>query len=404
MKLRNIVIGAVAAAAIGGAVWVSVQPDVVPVDMVEVASGPMEVTVNADGRTEVRDVYDVAAPVAGKVARAPVPVGARVIGGETVVARIEPGEPAFLDERARAQADAAVAQAEAALALSRAQTAAAEADLNNAQRALNRVFDLNARGTAPDAQVEQAETALNVAAAQLDSAHATEEMRQSELRAAKAVLIEPGQKSDPGAIDCCIEITAPVSGTVLSITSSSARPVTAGTTLLSIGPTDDLEIVVELLSTEAVRLDAGAPAHIERWGGDRSLVAEVREIEPAAFTKTSALGIEEQRVRVILEFAEGEEVPPLGHNFRVYARIVEWSSEDTLQVPISALFREGADWAVFVVREGAAVLTPVEIGRRNSDVAQVTGGVDAGDVVITHPSDRVAGGVLVQAREVADPG
>ncbi|MBV7378025.1 efflux RND transporter periplasmic adaptor subunit [Maritimibacter dapengensis] len=402
MKLRTFVIGTVALAAIGGAVWVSIQPEVIPVDMTTVGSGPMEVTVNADGRTEVRDVYEVAAPVAGKVLRAPVAVGQRVVQGETVVARIEPGEPAFLDERARAQAEASVAQAEAALALSRAQTASAEADLNNAQRNLNRVFDLHGRGTAPDAQLEQAETALNVAAAQLDSAHATEEMRASELTAAKAVLIEPGQRERNGDGECCIEIKAPVSGTVLSVASVSARPVQAGTTLLSIGPTEDLEIVVELLSTDAVRLAPGAPAHIERWGGARALEAVVREIEPAAFTKVSALGIEEQRVRVILEFAEGQEVPPLGHNFRVYARVVEWAAEDTLQVPISALFRDGGDWAVFVVEGDTARLARLEVGRRNPDVAQVTGGLLEGAVVITHPSDRVGDGVLVTAREEAE--
>lgn len=399
MKLRNIVILGAAALAVGGAVWVSLQPEVVPVDMVEVGSGPMEVTVNADGRTEVRDVYEVAAPVAGKVLRSPVAVGERVEAGKTVVARIEPGEPAFLDERALAQAEAAVAQAEAALALARAQTAASEADLGNAQRRLNRVFDLYERGTVAEAELDQAETALNVAAAQLDSAHATEEMRQSELLAAKAVLISPGQREEADEETCCIDITAPVSGSVLSIASMSARPVAAGTTLLSIGPTSDLRIVVELLSTDAVRLSPGAPAHIERWGGEGELGAVVKEIEPAAFTKVSALGIEEQRVRVILEFDEATEVPALGHNFRVYARIVEWSAPDTLQVPISALFREGDAWAVFTVEAGVAVLTPVEVGRRNSEVAQVLGGLEAGSQVITHPSDRVADGVLVAARD-----
>jgi HlyD family secretion protein len=398
MKLRNIVIGAVAVAAIGGAVWVSMQPEVVPVDMAEVTSGPMEVTVNADGTTRVRDVYEVAAPVSGTMARAPVAVGDRVVEGETVVARIEPGEPAFLDERARKQAEAAVAQAQAALALSRTQITVAEADLNNAQRQLNRVFDLHERGTAPDAALEDAETAVDVAAAQLDSAHATADMRVSELAAARAVLTQPGERNVAEAEACCVDLKAPVSGTVLSVASTSARPVTAGTTLLSIGPTDDLEIVVELLSTDAVRLSKGAPAHIERWGGAGALAAEVREIEPAAFTKISALGIEEQRVRVVLDFAEAQEVPALGHNFRVYARIVEWSADDTLRVPISALFREGDDWAVFTVEGDTARLTPVEIGQRNADEAQVLSGLAAGDIVITHPSDRIADGVLIEPR------
>ncbi|WP_138423488.1 efflux RND transporter periplasmic adaptor subunit [Maritimibacter alexandrii] len=398
MKLRTIVIGAVAVAAIGGAVWVSMQPEIVPVDMAEVTAGPMEVTVNADGTTRVRDVFEVAAPVSGTVGRSPVKVGDTVIKGETVIARIEPGEPAFLDERARKQAEAAVAQAEAALALAKTQITVAEADLNNAQRQLNRAFDLHERGTTSDAALETAETAVDIASAQLDSAHATADMRMSEVAAARAVLTQPGERTLDEEEACCVDIRAPVSGKVLSVTSTSARPVTAGTTLLTIGPTDDLEIVVELLSTDAVRLAAGAPAHIERWGGDMALDAVVREIEPAAFTKVSALGIEEQRVRVVLDFADGVDVPPLGHNFRVYARIVEWSADNALRLPISALFRDGADWAVFVVRDGTAHLTSIDIGQRNSDEAEVLSGLEAGDRVITHPSDRVAQGTLVEAR------
>lgn len=398
MKLRTIVIGAVAVAAIGGAVWVSMQPEIVPVDMAEVTAGPMEVTVNADGTTRVRDVFEVAAPVSGTVGRSPVKVGDAVIKGETVIARIEPGEPAFLDERARKQAEAAVAQAEAALALAKTQITVAEADLNNAQRQLNRAFDLHERGTTSDAALETAETAVDIASAQLDSAHATADMRMSEVAAARAVLTQPGERTLDEEEACCVDIRAPVSGKVLSVASTSARPVTAGTTLLTIGPTDDLEIVVELLSTDAVRLAAGAPAHIERWGGDTALDAVVREIEPAAFTKVSALGIEEQRVRVVLDFADGVDVPPLGHNFRVYARIVEWSADNALRLPISALFRDGADWAVFVVRDGTAHLTPIDIGQRNSDEAEVLSGLEAGDKVITHPSDRVTQGTLVEAR------
>ncbi len=398
MKLRTIVIGAVAVAAIGGAVWVSMQPEIVPVDMAEVTAGPMEVTVNADGTTRVRDVFEVAAPVSGTVGPSPVKVGDTVIKGETVIARIEPGEPAFLDERARKQAEAAVAQAEAALALAKTQITVAEADLNNAQRQLNRAFDLHERGTTSDAALETAETAVDIASAQLDSAHATADMRMSEVAAARAVLTQPGERTLDEEEACCVDIRAPVSGKVLSVASTSARPVTAGTTLLTIGPTDDLEIVVELLSTDAVRLAAGAPAHIERWGGDMALDAVVREIEPAAFTKVSALGIEEQRVRVVLDFADGVDVPPLGHNFRVYARIVEWSADNALRLPISALFRDGADWAVFVVRDGTAHLTSIDIGQRNSDEAEVLSGLEAGDRVITHPSDRVAQGTLVEAR------
>jgi HlyD family secretion protein len=397
---RNIVIGAVVVAGIGAAGYQLSRPEVVPVDLAAVARGPLEVTVNADGMTRIKDVFEVSAPVSGQVLRTPVNIGDAVVAGETVVARIEPGEPAFLDERARAQAEAAVAQAEAAKLLAEASARAAEADLDSAQRQFDRVFALHERGAASDAQMDNAEVALDVAAAQFDSAHATQRMRESELVAARAVLIEPsGKDSGTDIENCCITLTAPVSGQVLSVVNASARMVSAGTPLLTIGPRNDLEITVDLLSTDAVRIAPGAQAYVERWGGDTTLAAMVTKIEPAAFTKTSALGIEEQRVKVLLDFATPpEERPSLGHNFRVYLRIVEWRGENELTVPISALFREGGDWAVFVAEAGVARLRPLDIGRRNTEIAQVLSGLDEGAQVITHPSDRIDDGVLVVDR------
>ncbi|GGD39769.1 efflux RND transporter periplasmic adaptor subunit [Sinisalibacter lacisalsi] len=400
--IRKILFGAVVVAGIGVVGWQISRPEYVPVDIATVTHAPLEVTVNADGMTRIKDVYEVSAPVSGQVLRSPVRIGDQVERGETVVARIEPGEPAFLDERARAQAAAALGQAQAALVLSEANLRAAEADMNNAQRQFDRIFSLHERGTASDSQLEQAEVALDLAAAQFDSALANRSMRESEVTAAEAVLIEPGAANSSGdeSGDCCITLTAPVSGQVLSITNESARMVAAGAPLLSIGPQNDLEITVNLLSTDAVRIAPGARAYVERWGGERALEAQVRKIEPAAFTKVSALGIEEQRVKVLLDFVTpAEERPALGHNFRVYLRIVEWRGEDVLRLPISALFRDGGDWAVFVVEDETARLTPVEIGRRNTEFAEVLGGIAEGARVITHPSDRVDDGVLVVNRE-----
>jgi len=398
IRFRNIVFGAVVLAGLGGLGYEMSKPEQVPVDIQTLATGPLEVTVNADGMTRIKDVYDVSAPVTGRVLRSPVAIGDQVVAHETVVARIEPGEPAFLDVRARAQAEATVAQARAALALAGATVRAAEADLNNAQRQFDRVLALHDRAAASDAQLEGAEVGLDVAAAQYDSAVATGKMRESQLTAAKAVLIEPDGQDAPAEADadCCISLTAPVSGQVLSVQNESARPVMAGAPLLTIGPKNDLEITVDLLSTDAVRIAPGAHAYVERWGGEAALDAKVREIEPAAFTKISALGIEEQRVKVLLNFVTpNSERPALGHNYRVYVRVVEWSGEDVLRVPISALFREDGDWAVFLVRGGKAVLAEVEIGRRNTESAEVLEGLAVGDAVITHPSDRVAEGVLV---------
>lgn len=394
-------LGLIAAAVIGiGAViYTTSQPEVVPVDMAALARGPMAVTVDADGVADIAEVYEVSAPVSGKVLRSPVTVGDQVTAGETIVARIEPGAPAFLDERARAQAEATLAQAEAGLALANSSVRTAEFDLNNAQRSLSRLHDLHERGTIPPVQLEQAELAVDLAASALDSAHATVDMRQSEVTAARAALITPSeeQASDEDA-SCCIALHAPASGTVLSLTNESTRMVSAGTPLLSIGDPSDIGVLVELLSSDAVRLTPGASASIERWGGDVALKATLTEIEPAAFTKVSALGIEEQRVRVRLSFDDAQDLPPLGQGYRVFARITEWESENALRLPISALFREGGAWSVFVVEEGAAQLRLVEIGQRNADVAEVLSGLEVGDVVITHPSDRVADGVMVEDR------
>jgi HlyD family secretion protein len=404
LSFRNIVVGALVLAGIGAAGYQISRPEVVPVDLAAVARAPLEVTVNADGMTRIKDVYEVSAPVSGQVLRTPVRIGDAVVEGETVVARIEPGEPAFLDQRARAQAEAAVAQAEAAKLLAAANLRAAEADLDSAQRQFDRVYALHERGAASDAQMDTAEVALDVAAARFDSVLATQRMRESELSAAKAVLIAPnsGSRND-GDETCCIELTAPVSGQVLSVANQSARMVAAGTPLLTIGPRNELEITVDLLSTDAVRIAAGAEAYVERWGGNTPLKAVVTEIEPAAFTKVSALGIEEQRVKVRLDFTTPpEDRPTLGHNFRVYLRIVEWRSENELTLPISALFREQGDWAVFVVEDGTARLANVEIGQRNTEIAQVLGGLNEGDRVITHPSDRVEDGVLVVDRDTLD--
>jgi len=403
--VRKIIFGAVVVAGLGAAAWQLAQPEYVPVDLATVTRGPLEVTVNGDGMTRIKDVFEVSAPVSGQVLRSPVKVGDTVQEGTTVVARIEPGEPAFLDERARAQAAAAVAQARAALVLSEANLRAAEADMNNAQRQFDRIFALHERGTASDSQLEQAEVALDLAAAQFDSALANRAMRESELAAAEAVLIEPGAKGhsvDEGG-ECCITLRAPVSGQVLSVTNESARMVAAGTPLLTIGTPNDLEITVDLLSTDAVRIAPGARAYVERWGGEEALEAVVRKIEPAGFTKVSALGIEEQRVRVLLDFTTPTEArPTLGHNFRVYLRIITWQGEDVRLVPISALFREAGDWAVFALDGETARLTPVTIGRRNTEFAEVLAGLDESDRVITHPSDRVDDGILVVDRETLE--
>ncbi|SEW26325.1 HlyD family secretion protein [Aliiroseovarius sediminilitoris] len=398
-NMRKTILAGAATVAVAGFAYIATKPEPVPVDIAAIARGPIEVTVNAEGRTRVRDVYDVSAPVAGQLARSPVSIGDMVKAGETIVARIAPGDPAFLDVRSRAQAEAAVAQAMAAVSVAEAQISLAEADLAHAQTILNRLHDLYSRGTIPQAQLDDAELGVDVAAAKLDSAHAAYDMRVAELAAQRATLIEPRDQDDPAEGDaCCIDVKAPVSGKVLTVVSESARPVLPGAPILSIGETDDLEITAEILSTDAVRLTPGAAAYVDRWGGDASLEARVRVIEPAGFTKVSALGIEEQRVRVVLDLLTPKENrAALGHGFRVFLRIVEWQGEGVI-VPLSALFRDGGDWAVFVVDGDYVALRKVELGHRNSEEAVALDGLAEGDQVVTHPGDRVADGVLVVDR------
>lgn len=404
-RWRKIVFGAVAVIGLGALIFVASRPEAVPVDLHALARGPLEVTINAEGQTRIRDIYDLSAPVTGQLDRSPVAVGDAVVAGETLVARIAPAAPAFLDDRARARAEAAVVQAQAALALARSHIAMAEADLGHAQVSLSRLVDLYARGTVPQAQLDEAELSVDLAAAKLDAAHATYDIREGELAAQKATLIEPGHAQSGGQTTgehaaCCVDLLAPVSGTVLNVAHESARMVSAGSSILSIGETRDLEIVADLLSSDAVRLSSGALAYVDRWGGDGELTARLRVVEPSGFTKVSALGIEEQRVKVLLDFDSPRAArAALGHGFRTYLRIVEWQSDDVLRVPISALFRQEGRWAAYVVHDGTAQLRAIEIDHRNDDYAEVTGGLQAGDKVITHPGDRVADGVMVVARD-----
>jgi HlyD family secretion protein len=222
-------------------------------------------------------------------------------------------------------------------------------------------------------------------------------MAEATLARARAALIGPADAAESGDV-CCVEVKAPASGHVLAIVNRSARFVQPGEPLLEIGEPGDLEIEADLLSSDAVRIAPGAAAHVERWGGP-PLAARVRRIDPAAFTKVSALGIEEQRVRVYLDFeAPAADRGALGDNFRVYVRIVEWRGEDVLQVPISALFRSGDGWAAFRVEDGRARLAAVEVGRRNAQAAEVLGGLAEGARVVAYPGDRIEAGTRVVSR------
>lgn len=389
-----LILTAACAASAAWAVW----PQPVPVDTASIGSGTLEVTVEDDGVTRVRDVYSISAPISGKMLRSPQKVGDAVVANETVVAVLQPTDPQFLDIRTQRVNQAAVDAAEAAVGLADAQVAQAKSQLVFTQADLRRATELAARQTIAERTLDKARLDNATSEATLASASATLEVRRQELESARARLIQPGQTAASDGV-CCIQVKAPVSGRVLRILAESEQVIQAGAPLIEIGDPANLELTVDLLSRDAVRVDAGAPALVENWGGD-PLNARVRRIEPAGFTKVSALGIEEQRVKVVLDFTDPRERwERLGHGFRVIVRITVWKKDDVPLVPLSSLFRSGDAWAVFTVVDGRAKRQLVDIAERNLRNARITGGLAGGDRVVLHPSDRVADDVRVAERQ-----
>ena len=401
IKPRTVITSALALVAIVGAGYFAFRPEAVPVDMVVAERAPMRQTVDADGKTRIKDIYEVSAPISGTAQRSPVEVGDLVAEGTTVVAVVQPLATGFLDTRARSQAEAAVLEAEAGLRVAESTLRQAREELNYAQSQHARVKALVSRGVSSLTQLEDAAQQQTLREAALESAVLNRDMAESALARSRAALIEPGESG--AVIDdegCCVSITAPVDGVVLDIVNVSERPVQAGTKLLSIGEPGNLEIVADILSADAVSIEPGARVLVERWGGGDRLEAEVRKIEPSAYTKVSALGIEEQRVDVTFDFVDGEIAGrKLGDGYAVFVRVITWEGDGVLQVPISTLFRNNGGWALFAAEGGVARQYTVEVGRRSGLMAEITSGIEPGLQVITHPSDRVADGVQVVNRQ-----
>lgn len=396
--LRRIVLILVVLAVVGGFVY-ALAPKPVPVDLATIDQGTVEVTVDEEGIAKIRDVYAVSAPVGGHLDRFPLEVGDPVTAGETVVAEIRPSVPAFLDARSRQELEAAVGAASAAVRLAEAELARVKAELKLAESDLTRAERLATSGTISGRALDEAVSKAEASRAQVSQSEANLALRSSELASAQARLIQPSNGDPTSAAACCVVVRAPVDGVVLKVHAESEQVVSAGALIAEVGDTGNMEVEVDLLSTDAVRVEPGAVARIEGWGGSDSLDAIVRRIEPSAFTKVSALGIEEQRVNVMLDLLDPRQIwDRLGHEFRVFVRIRIWSGDDVVRVPLAALFRNGADWSVFRVVDGKAVRTPVTVDHRNAIHAEVTDGLEAGDLVILHPSDRVEDGVTVVSR------
>ena len=399
MQLRRIIWYALLAAVLAAILVYAFRPQPVPVDLAIIERGELTVTIDGDGQTRVREVYVVSAPVSGQALRIERHVGDEVVANETLLATIQPGDPTFLDRRARAQAEAAIKTAEAASALAEAEQARAVAELEFARAELNRAEQLAKRGTVSQRDLDRAVLELRTRNAAVATAKATVEMRRFELETARAALIQPGEEGGEGdGQACCVEVYSPVDGRILRVIHESEGVVAAGAPLIEVGDAADLEIVVDLLSDDAVRVRDGAEVLIEDWGGV-TLAGKVRRVEPYAFTKISALGIEEQRVNVIIDFTD----PPgkwqgLGHGYRVDAHILDWRGEDVLKLPLGALFRDGNSWAVFIAEDGVAKLRDIEIDHGNGREAEVLNGLAEGAAVILHPGDRIFDGVRVLSR------
>lgn len=379
----------------GGFAW-ALWPKPVPVDVVVVSRGPVTVTADEEGKTRIKDVYTVSAPITGKLQRVALQAGDTVTKDESIVAIIEPSAPPLLDVRTTREQMAHVAAAKAFVVLAEAEVRASRAELQFAESELKRAEALQHTQAIAERTLERARIDVDTRAAALGRAMANAEMRKRELESAEARLLPPDD-AYAGRVpaSCCVRVRAPESGRILRLIQESEKVVEAGSPLVEIGDPGNIEIVVELLSAEAVRVPEGAEAAIEAWGGGPALKGKVRRVEPAGFTKISALGIEEQRVRVILDLAQD---PParLGHDFRVFARITVHRSDNALRVPISALYRRGDKWAVFAAERGRAGTVEIEIGERNATFAEVRNGLSEGARVIVHPSDRVADGVRVE--------
>lgn len=397
---RKLVAGTVGLALLGAFVW-GLWPQPMPVDLAPVMRGPMQGMITAQGVTRVRNPYAITAPITGAATRSPVEVGDPVTAGETVVAIIQPADPALLDARTRAQAEAAVVEAQAAVSVAESNLQQAESALDHAARQLDRSRALVESGTIPRRMFEDIETAFLTAQQARDTGRAQLELSRAALARAEAQMLGPQPIFAPngGATECCMRILAPQSGIVLAVADQSARLVQAGSPLLTIGNLDEMEIELDLLSTDAVQVPPGAKAVIERWGGEGTLAAHLRRIDPSAFTRVSALGIEEQRVRLRLDLSSPPEARKgLGDGFRVHVRLITWEADDPLQVPQAALFRHDDGWAVFVLEGDRARQRAVSIGRQAAGQAEVLAGLDQGALVVLFPSGAITDGAAITSR------
>ena len=372
----------------------------VPVDLAEAVRGPLRVTVDERGRTRVRDIYVVYAPVTGYLRRIQFRAG-DIVDSSTILAGIEPADPSFLDARSQAQAENAIDASEQSLNAARAESQSAAVQLEFSASELERIERLAEMGAESQARLDRARLEHRVAQSALAAAQSAVRMRTSELQTVRAVLVSPQTSLEREAAESqnALPLWAPATGRVLRIIRQSEGIVMAGEPLLEIGNPGNLEIVAELLSADALRVTDGAAVEIHTGNDGEILQGRVFRVEPYGFTKISALGVEEQRVNTIITLTSPpEDWEQLTHGFRVEVRIVTWEADDVLQIPIGALFRVGEEWAVLRNENGRAITTNIEVGALNSEHAEILGGLQEGDKIILYPSDTVSEGTRLSER------
>ncbi len=385
-------------AAMGGAIYLALREQPIQVDIAQAKIKPMRVTINEEGVARVRDIYTISSPISGHLDRTTLDEGEAVIANKTIIASIHPLDPPFLDERTEAELKAAVEAAKSAIMSAKAEHTHVQMAMEQAQSDYRRALELSKTNVISESKLEQTYSALKLHEALLESREAFIRLRQAELVSAQARLRQPSDNSTPNPSDteCCMHLVSPIDGVVLKVLARSEQAVAPGVPITEVGDPRNLEIAVDLLSSDAPKLRNGAKVEISDWGGENTLTARIRRIDPAAVTKISSLGIEEQRVDVILDL---ETVPEqLGHGYRVLAKLEIWSGDTVLQVPIGALFRANGSWAVFVLQDGRAVMRTLTIDHMSDQSAEVLDGLSENEKVVLYPNDLLEDGSLIQPR------
>jgi len=389
LKHKRLIAGVVIVLAI---VAMAMWPESLEVSRATVERGAMQVTLDEDGETRIRDKFVVSAPVGGRLQRIELEPGDTVVRGKTIVARLTTADAPLLDPRTRGELEAAAEAAGAAVGQARAELERATAELMRARTTLQRQQQLMKAGAIAADNLDAAETAVATAEEARKAAEFAVARSEYELQLARARL------RAPSPVGRAVEIVAPVSGVILKRFRESESVVPVGEPLIEIGEPARIEIVADFLSTDAVRIQPGAQVLVEGWGGSHSLEGRVRRVEPAGFMKVSALGVEEQRVNVLIDFDDPSAAGRLGDGYRVEVRVIVWREEEVVKAPVGGLFRRGTDWAAFVVENERVRLQPVGLGQRNDVDAQILEGLSPGQAVVLHPPDTLVDGARVTIR------